>query len=159
MKKLLVGLFSVAFVGLVWIGVNDKESEVEAVDYENKKPIVYTANDEDIYDNGTLSDGIHNTSLWLDELVVNIQSFKEMKKTGPLMDYVKGAVGLAEKVNASKEIKGDLNIVLRLTEQGLAEEDISKLRQANEILLNLDYRYNFDVLSNYELERIEVKLK
>jgi hypothetical protein len=159
MKKLLVGLFSVAFVGLVWIGFNDKESEVDAVDSENKKPIVNTAKDEDIYNNGTLSDGIHNTSLWLDELVVNIQSFKEMKKPGPLMDYVKGAVGLAEKVNASKEIKGDLNKVLRLTEQGLAEEDISKLRQANEILLNLDYGYNFDVLSNYELERIEAKLK
>lgn len=137
-----------------------KNVKVEEKTVKSKEPqAVYTAKDEDINVNGTLSDGIHNTSIWLDALVANGESFDEIGDTGPLMDYLKGANRLAEKVNASKEIKEVLNKVLELTEQGLADKDITKIHQANDILINLDYNYNLEVFSKDELEQIKAKLK
>ncbi|WP_042348546.1 lipoprotein [Bacillus massiliigorillae] len=137
-----------------------KNEKVEEKTVKSKEPqVVYTVSDEDRNTNGTLSDGIHSTSIWLDALVANIETFDEIGNTEPLMDYVKGANKLAEKVNASKEIKVVLNKVLKLTEQGLANKDITKLHQANDILIELDYNYNRAVFSKDELEQIEAKLK
>jgi hypothetical protein len=137
-----------------------KSEKVEGTTVKSKElQVVYTAKDEDLNTNGTLSDGIHNTSIWLDALVGNVESFDEMGNTDPLMDYVKGANKLAEKVNASKEIKEVLNKVLKLTEQGLADKDITKLHQANDILINLDYNYNMEIFREDELEQIKAKLK
>ncbi|WP_312469593.1 hypothetical protein [Neobacillus sp.] len=129
-----------------------KNVKVEEKTVKSKEPqVVYTAKDEDdIYANGTLSDGIHNTSIWLDALVANVDSFDEIGNTGPLMDYVKGANRLAEKVKASKKVKEALNKVLELTEQGITDKNITKLHQANDILINLDYNYNLEVFNKDE---------
>ncbi|KOP81326.1 hypothetical protein LIS82_06830 [Cytobacillus solani] len=91
MKKILYLVFTFVVVGAIWFGGNSQLS---------KNQFVFTVADEDLQDNGTISDGIHNTSMFLSMLLEDSSEFSELRGLETLKGYSKGAVQLAEKRNA-----------------------------------------------------------
>ncbi|WP_102272178.1 hypothetical protein [Cytobacillus massiliigabonensis] len=137
MKKILYLGFTFVVVGAIWFWGNSQLS---------KDPIVFTAADEDLQDNGTISDGIHNTSMFLSMLLEDSSDFSEIHGLETLKEYSKGAVQLAEKRNADKSIKEKLIQTEQLIHEAEVNKNITKLQEANEILKKLDIEFNKDVL-------------
>ncbi len=112
----------------------------------------------DLQDNGTISDGIHNTSLFLSTSLEDSSDFSEVRGIETLKEYSRGAVQLAKEKNADKSIKEKLIRVEQLIQEAEANENITKLQEANEILMKLDLEFNKDVLQKEEIELIKSKL-
>ncbi|WP_147533274.1 hypothetical protein [Bacillus marasmi] len=143
MKKVLVTGFASVVIATAWFGTGGKNSEaLESNNVKNNKVVVFTALDENLKDNGTISDGIHNTSMILNDSLEHASSFSEIKGIENIEIYMNGVIELAEERNAAQLIKDRLNQSNQLIQQAISEQDINKLHQADKILLDLDLEFN-----------------
>jgi hypothetical protein len=157
MKKILCTCFAVVVAGTFLFGGQSKLSKTTVSEVSNE-PIIYTAADEDLQDNGTISDGINNTSLFLNDTLKGVSDFSDYRGIEVIKDYSNAAVRLAKKRNAGKSIIEKLIHAEQLIQEAAANEDISKLQEANKILMKLDLEFNKNVLSKEEIESIKSKL-
>ncbi|NMD72220.1 hypothetical protein HHO41_18270 [Bacillus sp. DNRA2] len=143
MKKVLVTGFASVVIATAWFGIGGKNSEaLESNNVKNNEEVVFTALDENLKDNGTISDGIHNTSMILNSSLEHVSSFSEIKGIENIEKYMNGVIELAEERNAAQLIKDRLNQPNQLIQQAISEQDINKLHEANKILLDLDLEFN-----------------
>ncbi|WP_057763109.1 hypothetical protein [Cytobacillus praedii] len=84
--------------------------------------------------------------------------FSDYRGIEVINDYSNAAVRLAKKRNAGKSIIEKLIQAEQLIQEAAANENISKLQEANKILLKLDLEFNKDILSKEEIESIKSKL-
>jgi hypothetical protein len=147
MKNILVAGFATVFIATAWFGFGGNNSEaLEPNNYKNNEDVVVTALDENLRDNGTISDGIHNTSMILNASLEHASSFSEIKGIENIENYMNGTIELAEERNAAQLIKDRLNQSSQLIQQAILEQDINKLHKADKILLDLDLEFNEGVL-------------
>ena len=139
MKKFIIvtATCSILVMGAGWLGIKSLVTNVEAdtQDQSQMMPIVNTWQDEpDDHNTGnSLSTAIFCAAQIATATSYDANSSKEMFDT--TIGYTEGALKWADKVNASKEIKSQLNKALVQVKQG----DISK---ASELLYKLNTQYN-----------------
>lgn len=149
MKKILVTVFASVVIATAWFGFGGNNNEaLEPNIVKNNEEVVSTALDENLEDNGTISDGIHNTSMILNSSLEHVSSFSEIKGIENIENYMNGVIQLAEERNAAQLIKDRLNQSSQLIQQAISEQDINKLHKADKILLDLDLEFNEGVLQS-----------
>lgn len=159
MKKILLTSLSVVVAGTVWFGVsNQKPSEANA-DEEVNEPLVLTVADENLEENGTISDAIHNASIFLDGAIATASNFSEVLNIEVVEEYSNDAVEVAENRSAHPKVLDKLKQSKELVQQAVADQDLSKLQKANQLLLGLDLEFNSDIFTDKMIEDIESKLK
>lgn len=159
MKKVLLTSVSVVVAGTVWFGVsNQKPSEANAAEEANA-PLVLTAADEDLKYNGTISDAIHNISIFLDGAIVDASDFSEVQNIEVIEEYSNDAVKVAENRSAHPMVLDKLKQSDDLVQQAIADQDLSKLQKANQLLLCLDLEFNSEIFTDEMIQEIKSKLK
>lgn len=142
MKKVLVIGFVSVVIASAWFGFGGNSEALEPNNVKNNEEVIFTALDENLKDNGTISDGIHNTSMILNASLEQASSFSEIKGIENIEIYMNGVIKLAEERNAAQLIKDRLNQSNQLIQQAISGQDINKLHQADKILLDLDLEFN-----------------
>jgi hypothetical protein len=148
MKKILIiGFASVVIVTALFGFGGNKSESLEPTNVKNNEKVVFTATDENLKDNGTISDGIHYTSTMLNASLENVSSFSEINGIETIENYMNGAIKLAEERNAALSIKNRLYQSSQLIQQAISEQDINKLHKADKILSDLDLEFNEGVIN------------
>jgi hypothetical protein len=144
MKKIIIGILSFAIVGgVTWFGVY-KQVSAEKVESKKSPVVVYTNIEEPDLENGSLSDAIHNSHIFLKNLILDnnqLDTFdfeKNKENLETVILYQKGAINWAEKVYASKEIKRTLKDSLVQTEKAIINKDSNSLYNVVQTLEKLD---------------------
>ncbi|MDQ0199305.1 hypothetical protein [Neobacillus ginsengisoli] len=146
MEKISIGILILAIVGgLTWIKVHDQVSK-ESVN-KSVSPVVQNIKGEPITGNGTLGQAIHNTHIFLNGVlkkgkVKTIDFTKNKGNLDTVVLYEDGAVNLAKKLNASKEIIDSLQKDLIDTKTAIANQDYKGLYKVEQSLLHLEQSYN-----------------
>ncbi|MFS0647562.1 hypothetical protein [Siminovitchia sp. 179-K 8D1 HS] len=165
MKKFIItAVSSIAFVAIVitfaeWAGSVElplSEREIAYIQAETED-IIYDADDEDLGANGTLSDGIHNTSSFLNHTLKDASDLSDvLRGIDVIKKYSAGALQLAEEKNAAQFIVEKLKKANQLIQEASSEKDLAKFEKANEILLKLDLNYNgYGILDDSQIEEIK----
>ncbi|MCM3006462.1 hypothetical protein [Priestia koreensis] len=157
MKK--IWLFSILFVVIAVVCVEINKLDVTSAE-TNSEPqkVIYSALDEDLKSNSTISAGIHNTSMFLNSLVKNATSFSQLNSLNVVKKYSAGAVELARKKNATRKVHEDLVKVNQLIKESIKEKDLTKLKRANHNLIKIDLSFNENVLDINEMKRMKQDL-
>lgn len=152
MKKFIIvtATCSIIVIGAGWLGIKSLVTNVEAdtQDQSQVMPIVNTWQDEpDDHNTGnSLSTAIFCAAQVATATSYDANSSKEMFDT--TIGYTEGALKWADKVNASKEIKSQLNKALVQAKH----KDASK---ASELLLKLNAQYNNGNSQNTQKELLK----
>lgn len=147
MKKIIVTGIASLIITTAWFGFGGNNSKaLESNNVKSNEELVFTALDENLKDNGTISDGIHSTSTFLNTSLEHASSFSEVKAIETIEIYLNGVIELAKERNAAQSIKDRLYQSSQLIQQAISEQDINGLHKANKILLDLDQEFNEEVL-------------
>lgn len=147
MRGIILTSIASVVIATAWFGFSGNNTKaLESTNVKNNEDVVATALDENLEDNGTISDGIRNTSMILNASLENTSSFSDVKGIENIETYMNGAIELAEKRNATQSIKDRLNLSNQLIQDAILEQDLNKLHKADKILFNLDLEFNGEVL-------------
>lgn len=160
MKKILLTGFAVVVAGSAWFGVSNqfsKADEAKIASVQNEDYVV-TASDEVIGDE-TVSDNIQAAASFMYAVLREADTYSEIQNMDVAEQYVKDAIMVAEKKNAHPEVIDKLVKADQLTQEGISNQDISKLEEANQILLKADVDFNSDRYPNEVIQDLKSKIK
>jgi hypothetical protein len=153
MKKNAILIFCLLIVGVVvWFTFHNQGSDEGSASKTVRKqnPVVHNISEEPVTGNGTLGDAIHNTQIFLNGVleqgqVKTIDFEKNKENLNTVIGYEQGAIKFANKVNASKEIKKELQKALDDTKTAIANQNYDSLYKVGQSLIKLDKSYNGNI--------------